>query len=143
MLNGLLKFRSALEQTVVDPTIVKEVSEIKSLVLSQDFWTRTEVLAAFLTPFVKWVEIFEKDNSQIHLAVECFRELNAHFGNYLDNQILKLTEEEKQSISNYFDSKELLTLKAIHYAAHFLDPLKQGKVIYFNLFLIVNSPLDS
>ncbi|XP_052752391.1 uncharacterized protein LOC128201007 [Galleria mellonella] len=99
--------------------------DIKDLILSDDFWTKTGECISILEPVTESIFYLESDQNRLHRTYITFRDVQAKI-RFALNEISTLSEESKQQILTSVSSRCNMAMRPIHFAAYILDPRTLG-----------------
>ncbi|CAG4946713.1 unnamed protein product [Parnassius apollo] len=123
-LKSLKANRSALQILAVRED-VEIARDIKDLILSDDFWTKTGECISILEPVTESIFYLESDQNRIYRTYITFKDIQAKI-RFTLTDISTLSEESKQQILTSVSSRCNMAIRPIHLAAYMLDPTTQG-----------------
>lgn len=127
-LKSVLANKKVFESLSIVEAAKKDLgSELRYLILSENFWIKISQLLDFMSPIVSRIISLEADDTTIDMVVTYSKNLTQHYNINLENTFL--SREEKEALSVQFHARMKYCVREIHYCAHLLSPLNTETVL--------------
>lgn len=121
-LNSLLCNKRNLQELSISENVINVIDQsVKTHLLSDDFWSKIELLHKILSPMANGITEIQTTRPIISRVVEIFHSL------YCDINMINLQDIVKNAILQLLENRKSMAIGPVQVAANLLDPYFMGK----------------